>query len=75
MTEKVALFGITQENIKHSPAKIKEANHIILIAKMCISKQKYGKIKNLWLILERELLLRKKYLSLELNQFLYHNNP
>ena len=33
-------------------------NHVILIAKMCISKYRYGKYFDLFLLFERELSLR-----------------
>ena len=36
----------------------KKVNHIILIAKLAISKYKYGKCKNLTLIFEAELKMR-----------------
>ncbi len=36
----------------------KKVNHIILIAKLAISKYKYGKCKNLALIFEAELKMR-----------------
>ena len=33
-------------------------NHVILIAKMCISKYRYGKYYDLFFLFERELSLR-----------------
>ena len=38
---------------------IKYINHIILIAKLCISKFRYGKINNIYLIFDTEIFLRK----------------
>ena len=45
INEKVALFGVPKAEIEDAEIK-KEVNHIILIAKLAISKYKYGKCKN-----------------------------
>ena len=42
---KVALFGVPKAEIEDAEIR-KEVNHIILIAKLAISKYKYGKCKN-----------------------------
>ena len=38
-------------------------NYIILLGKLCIGKYKYGQIKNIYLIFDLELNLRKKFLK------------
>ena len=58
-----ALFGITTEDTQADLARIRKANHIMLIAKMCISKGRFSKNKNLRLIFEHEKLLRHKFLT------------
>ena len=58
-----ALFGITTEDTQADIARIHKANHIMLIAKMCISKGRFSKNKNLRLIFEHEKLLRHKFLT------------
>ena len=56
----VILFGIDQDDkIKASTTDLKIANTIILIGKMCISKMRYGLIKDINLIFEIEWDLRK----------------
>ena len=61
LSETSVLFGITKATIATSQEKTNIINHIILIGKVCISKAKYGKIKNINVILDRELELRKNY--------------
>ena len=54
------LFGITKMEEPNANVKeLKMANNIILIGKMSISKMKYGLLKNIHLIFEREWALRK----------------
>ena len=58
MNEQTTLFGLTMSDLKKSE-KMNKINHILLIAKLTISKHKYGKVKNLRIIFDSELLLRK----------------
>ena len=55
------LFGLDYKSFKCVKSKIDIANHILLIAKMSISKLRYGKINNILLIFEAEMSIRKKY--------------
>ena len=57
--EKVALFGASKTEIKNAEIR-KKVNHTILIAKLAISKHKYGKYKNLEMIFETELAMRSE---------------
>ena len=57
ITETIALFGIPKTREINTDTR-HEINHILLIAKMAISKYKYGKIKNLNIIFETDLQLR-----------------
>ena len=58
---KIALFGITKYDIEASTASLKEVNLLIILAKLCISKNRYiNNPKTLHFILEHELLLREK---------------
>ena len=57
--EKVALFGASKTEIENAEIR-KKVNHTILIAKLAISKYKYGKYKNLEMIFETELEMRSK---------------
>ena len=50
------LFGFKVDQLNNSDIRI--ANKIILVAKMCISKYKYGNRLNIISIFERELMLR-----------------
>ena len=60
ITDEHILFGIGY-NIKDANKYIiKKANHIILIAKLCISKHRYGNINNINVIFETELGYRLK---------------
>ena len=55
------LFGFAyNSNIRKNKTNI--ANHILLIAKLCVSKMRYGESKNINVIFESELSLREKYL-------------
>ena len=54
------LFGTSETEIKDAEVRQK-LNHIILIAKLAISKYKYGKYKKkLKMIFETELEMRSK---------------
>ena len=57
INEKIALFSGSKAEIEDAEIR-KKVNHIILIAKLAISKYKYGKCKNLALIFEAELKIR-----------------
>ena len=52
---KDVLFGY---NETENSSDILDINHVILIAKMCISKYRYGKYFDLFFLFERELRLR-----------------
>ena len=57
------LFGITQdETTKAAKADLKIANSIILIGKLCISKMRFGHLKDLMLIFDIEFGIRKESL-------------
>ena len=61
LNTKHILLGLTYS--EHSSIKNKEIdfiNAIILLGKLCVSKLRYGKINNIFLIFELELNLRKK---------------
>jgi hypothetical protein len=60
LTERDVLFGHQLESVCHTNKLI---NHILLIAKMCISKFKYGNNHNLETTFNREIHLRQKYLK------------
>ena len=53
------LFGITPNDTEADMKKINEANQILLIAKMCISKSKFSTGKSLRYIYEFETCLRQ----------------
>ena len=56
-----ALFGLTTEQIANL-GKLNEANLLILLGKLCIIKKKFSlENHNLNLILEQEMMLRKKH--------------
>jgi hypothetical protein len=57
ITEQIALFGL--ENSKLNIETIRIANHILLIAKMTISKFRYGEKLDPCCIIEREIDMRK----------------
>ena len=62
LTEQNALFGVAKSDYpKMDQATINTYNHLILIAKMSISKRRYGKLKNIFLIFDLEISLRKKW--------------
>ena len=52
------LFGIV-ENVSLSVVERCFINHLILVAKMCISKYKYGTPLHLIIMFEKELYLRE----------------
>ena len=56
-----ALFGITTEDTQAAHRLICKANHIMMIAKMSISKYRFSNNKNLRLIFEHEKLMRQNF--------------
>ena len=65
LTDLNILFGITGQNQNYSKKQIRIINHIILIAKMTISKARAANLNNrhtIQSILEAELSLREQYL-------------
>ena len=57
INEKIALFGASKTEIEDAEIR-KKVNHIMLIAKLAISKHNYGKYKNIALIFGVELKMR-----------------
>ena len=54
------LFGLKYcQNISNSDTNI--ANHILLVAKLCVSKVRYGEQKNINIVFDTEISVRKKY--------------
>ena len=65
ITTTIALFGIKAEDVCANQTALNEANHLLILAKVCISKYKYSKKKqDLKFILEYEMMLRKKYFKI-----------
>ena len=63
LTDTIIIFGFTKKDANNlSIACWKYINYIILIGKMCISKFKYGKIKNIYNIFEYEWQLRRNHI-------------
>ena len=59
LNEKIALFGIVGTEVYGlNKEQINIANNIILIAKMCISKYRYGTPINLITMIEYEMRIR-----------------
>ena len=63
-----ALFGLTKDDTDVCSTKINEANHLILLAKLCITKHRFKKPSNLQFIFEYEFLLRKTHFSSLINE-------
>ena len=57
LNETTALFGVTKTDISNLRTR-REVNHLLLIAKLSISKFKYGQCKNLNAIFEAEVRMR-----------------
>ena len=58
-----AIFGLDHNEVDASDKHINVANHILLIAKLCISKKKFQREeRGLFLAFEYEKVLREKYL-------------
>ena len=60
LTKNNIIFGVTKQDFNRvSSSCLKFINYILLIGKMCISKFKYGKIKNIYLVFDYEWRLRR----------------
>ena len=67
MSEMNVMMGFDNEYKKYTSMEIGVANHILLIAKMSVSKMKYRCEKyprDIHRIFEEEIALREKYLTL-----------
>ena len=64
ISDNTILFGFNYETHKIIKSKINTANHILLVAKMSVSKMRYGNIKNIELIFDAEMNIRKKYFNM-----------
>ena len=62
-TDANILLGLSPNESEANRNVINTANHIILIAKMCVSIMRYGQLKHIFLLFDIELERRKKYLS------------
>ena len=66
LSSKDILLGIDYQNHKNIKKKdINYINYIILLGKLCVSKLKYGKLKNIYLIFDLEINLRQKFIKLK----------
>ena len=64
LDEKKVLFGIDTKDIPElDKQRLKTINHILLIAKMCISKYRYGTPLNLIAMIEHEMFIRNVIIS------------
>ena len=63
ITDHNILFGISRTDPKTKTSDLNIVNHIILIAKMCISKTKFGTYSNLFMNFELEISAREHYLK------------
>ena len=63
LTTPEILFGVAYSTRNLTKSVIDKINHIILVAKMSISKFRYGKPMGIKLIFETEIELRRKYLQ------------
>lgn len=61
ITEATALLGYHENGL--SPRDKNISNHLIRLAKMCISKFRYGDPTNILIIFEKELLLRNRLIE------------
>ena len=59
----IALLGITKNDTTANAKRINEANHLLLIARMSISKLRSSDIKNVRYLFQYEMLLRKKHFT------------
>ena len=60
-TDSNILFGINRADMDCNKEKYRVINHIILIAKMCISKTKKDNIRNTQITFEIELAAREQF--------------
>ena len=60
LNKTVALLGVSTKEITNTEIR-KQVNHIILIAKLAISKHKFGNCKNRDVIFASELKMRNVY--------------
>ena len=59
LSEEKILFGFSRSDFNNISKKcLRYINHVILIGKMSVSKFKYGKYKNIYMIFDHELHLR-----------------
>ena len=58
------MFGLLPNQSKFTKKQNRVINHILLIAKMCISKQRYGQITSIRFTFDLETEYRKKYFVL-----------
>ena len=63
VTETNILFGLNNNDVTANTKQLEIANHIILIAKMCVGKIRYGKSKHIKTTFEMEISQREKYLK------------
>ena len=62
--EKVALFGVLGCDLYESKgATANNINMVLLVAKMCISKVKYGIARSPMIAFETEMAVREKYIN------------
>ena len=62
--EKVALFGVLGCDLYElKGTTVNNINLVFLVAKMCISKVKYGIARSLVAVFETEMAVREKYLT------------
>ena len=74
-TPEAILFGIdSKDSCNYTLTERKYLNYMILVGKMCISKYKYGKIKNVYLIFEQEWSLRGKTVD-NIKRYIPNLNP
>ena len=60
--EKVALFGVLSSDLLEVKDKcIDNIIMTLLVAKMCISKAKYGKLNNPTIVFDTEMALKENY--------------
>ena len=57
LSNEYKIFGISKHDVPQ--VFVQRINHVILIAKLCISKYVYGEYDNIVKLLEHELTLRK----------------
>ena len=64
--EKIALFGLLSSDLFEVEDKcIDNINMTLLVAKMSVSKAKYGKLNNPTILFDTEMALREKYFRIQ----------